>query len=239
VNNTQLVSHQTFGVDTPRSPQVFGSDRHAPTKISCIIRHRIIKKFHFSRPIPNLQQEIMIAQPICSQSACLKSIRVDGIDEISAILESVSDRNLAADSEIQSNSLSLSSALEKLADFAQAHQLNSLRQFAIAELEGYTNNTYPNYRVVELDYFDIGGQALPQLKPQYASYPLLNGLVKLELHLKNGLALNLPAPVLNFLSQAANREVRGGHVSPSQLLALLKSVRDAAIGKLNEISGEF
>ncbi|CAN1210421.1 hypothetical protein TUMEXPCC7403_09515 [Tumidithrix helvetica PCC 7403] len=167
------------------------------------------------------------------------------LKEVVETLESVSFTNPETDLENQKESPSLSAALEKLAEFAQAHHLVALEQFALNELRGYTDSqqsssaSYPSYRVVALDYFDTGGQAMPSLSAQYGSYPLLNGLHKLELHLKNGLALNLPSPVLNFLSQAANREVRGGHVAPSRLQTLLESIRYEAIGKLKHVDSSL
>jgi hypothetical protein len=165
------------------------------------------------------------------------------LKEVLKTLESISFTDTFADTDTQNESLS--KALEKLADYAEANRLEPLKQFALNELSGYTDGDpnhakpYPSYRTVNLDYFDRGGQSITNLNQQYSSYPLLNGLNKLELHRKNGMTLNLPAPVLSFLSQASNCEVRGGHVSPPQLQALFEQIRAEAIKRLNQSQDGF
>lgn len=132
----------------------------------------------------------------------------------------------------------LTDALEKLEEFARSQQQQALAQWANLELEGYSGeylNHCPSYRIVALSYFDTGGQVVPSLSEQYGSYPLFQGVRKLELHLKNGLTLTLPAEVTDFLSQACNRPIYGGHVSPAQLKSLLTNIRHEAIDKTKTI----
>jgi hypothetical protein len=127
----------------------------------------------------------------------------------------------------------LSAALLKLHDFAQANGHTDLAEWAIAELNGYAADaTYPSYRTVSLSYFDRAGQAIPSLSEPYGSWPLLNGVQILELHGKHGLTLKLPPEILDFLSQACDRPVFGGHVSSNQIEELLAAVRAEAINKL-------
>ena len=130
----------------------------------------------------------------------------------------------------------LSAALLKLRDFAQANEQNALFDWAIAELDGYAADaTYPIYRTVSLGYFDNAGQAIPSLSEQYGSWPLLSGVQILESHLKHGLTLKLPPQILDFLSQACDRQVFGGHVSPNQIEKLLAALRAEAINKLKSL----
>ncbi len=131
---------------------------------------------------------------------------------------------------------SLSAALLKLHDFAQANGQTALSQWAIAELNGYaTEAAYPSYRTVSLQYFDSSGQAIPSLSELYGSWPLLNGVQILELHIKYGLTLKLPPEILDFLSQACDRTVFGGHVSPNRIEELLTAVRAEAINQLKAL----
>lgn len=131
---------------------------------------------------------------------------------------------------------SLSAALLKLHDFAQANGQTALSQWAIAELNGYTTEAaYPSYRTVSLQYFDSSGQAIPSLSELYGSWPLLNGVQILELHIKYGLTLKLPPEILDFLSQACDRTVFGGHVSPNRIEELLTAVRAEAINQLKAL----
>jgi AbiTii len=131
---------------------------------------------------------------------------------------------------------SLSAALLKLDDFSQANGQTALSQWAIAELNGYAADApYPSYRTVSLQYFDNTGQAIPSLSEPYGSWPLLSGVQVLESYVNNGLTLKLPSEVLDFLSQACDRTVFGGHVSPNQIEALLTAVRAEAIAKLKEL----
>jgi hypothetical protein len=122
----------------------------------------------------------------------------------------------------------LTQALEQCLLFAQARNLTDIAQFVRQELDGYSNSQPPNSRSVQLIYFDRGGQAIAGLS-QYSNYPLVTGVRKLELHLKNGLTLKLPPQILTFLSQIAGREVDTGHVSPEQIINSLESIRDSAI----------
>jgi AbiTii len=130
----------------------------------------------------------------------------------------------------------LSAALLKLHDFAQSNGHTDLAEWAIAELNGYAADaTYPSYRTVSISYFDNAGQAIPSLSEPYGSWPLLNGVQILELHGKHGLTLKLQPEILDFLSQACDRTVFGGHVSPSQIEELLAAVRVEAINKLKAL----
>jgi hypothetical protein len=85
-----------------------------------------------------------------------------------------------------------------------------------------------------LSYFDAGGQIVNGLN-QYSSYPVVTGVCKLELHLKNGLTLILPKQILSFLSRVAGREVDTGHVSPALIKNLLETIRKETIVKLTAI----
>jgi AbiTii len=131
---------------------------------------------------------------------------------------------------------SLSAALLKLHVFAQANGHTDLAKWAIAELNGYADDaTYPSYRTVSLGYFDNAGQAIPSLSESYGSWPLVSGVQVLESHVKYGLTLKLPPEILDFLSQACDRTVFGGHVSSKQIAELLAAVRAKAIDKLKAL----
>ncbi|WP_019501873.1 hypothetical protein [Pseudanabaena sp. PCC 6802] len=131
----------------------------------------------------------------------------------------------------------LSAALLELNTFAEASGQVELCQWAIAELHGYSGNeTYPSYRNLSLQYFDGGGQAIPSLSEQYGSWPVLNGVQQLELQIKHGLTIKPPPEVLDFLSQACDRQVFGGHVNPETLQQLLAAIRTEAINRLGVIS---
>jgi hypothetical protein len=127
--------------------------------------------------------------------------------------------------------LPLTQALEKCLLFSQAHNLPDITQFVRYELDGYGSSQPPDSRSVQLIYFDRGGQAIAGLS-QYSSYPLVIGVRKLEMHLKNGLTLKLPSPILTFLSQIAGREVDTGHVSPVQISNSLENIRHLTIRRL-------
>ncbi len=130
----------------------------------------------------------------------------------------------------------LSAALLKLHDFAQSSGHTDLAEWAIAELNGYAADaTYPSYRTVSLQYFDNAGQSIPNLSEPYGSWPLLSDVKVLESHVKHGLTLKLPPEILDFLSQACDRTVFGGHVSPKQIEALLTAVRVEAINRLKTL----
>lgn len=122
----------------------------------------------------------------------------------------------------------LTQALEQCLLFSQANNLTDIAQYVRQELDGYSNSQPPNNRFVHLIYFDTGGQLIDGLS-QYSSYPLVTGVRKLELHLKNGLTLKLPTQILTFLSQVAGREVDTGHVSPPQIINSLENIRNLTI----------
>lgn len=127
--------------------------------------------------------------------------------------------------------LPLTQALEKCLLFSQANNLPDITEFVRQELDGYSSSQPPNSRSVQLIYFDRGGQAIDGLS-QYSNYPLVTGVRKLELHLKNGLTLKLPSQILTFLSQIAGREVDTGHVSPAQITSSLENIRHFIIRRL-------
>lgn len=130
----------------------------------------------------------------------------------------------------------IAEALLKLNAFAEVNGQADLGQWAIAELHGYSDReTYPSYRNLSLQYFDGGGQAIPSLSEQYGSWPVLNGVQQLELQAKHGLTIKPPPEVLDFLSQACDRKVFGGHVSPETLQQLFTAIRTEAIDRLKSI----
>jgi hypothetical protein len=130
----------------------------------------------------------------------------------------------------------LSAALLKLNIFAEGSGQVDLGQWAIAELNGYpSNETYPSYRNVALQYFDGGGQAIPSLSEQYGSWPILNGVQQLELQFKRGLTIKPPPEVLDFLSQACDRKVFGGHISSEALQQLFAAIRQEATDRLKSL----
>ena len=127
--------------------------------------------------------------------------------------------------------LPLTQALEQCLLFSQANNLPDITQFVRYELDGYNSSQPPDSRSVQLIYFDRGGQAIAGLS-QYSNYPLVIGVRKLEMHLKNGLTLKLPSQILTFLSQIAGREVDTGHVSPVQISSSLENIRHFTIRRL-------
>ena len=126
--------------------------------------------------------------------------------------------------------LPLTKALEQCLRFAQANNLTELAEFVNQELNGYSVQP-PSDRVVQLSYFDTGGQLINGLS-QYSRYPLTIGVHKLELRVKNGLTLILPTQISTFLSQVVGCEVESGHISPFEINKLLESIRDVVIQKL-------
>lgn len=128
----------------------------------------------------------------------------------------------------------LTQVLEQCLLFAQAQNLTDIAQLIKQELDGYIGEL-PSDRNVKLSYFDGGGQLIKGLN-QYSNYPLVTGIRKLELHLKNGLTLRLPAQILTFLSEVAGREVDSGHVSPLEINKLLENIRDLIYQKLKFIA---
>jgi hypothetical protein len=139
---------------------------------------------------------------------------------------------LQMESEEAINKLPLTRALEQCLTFAQANNCLELSEFIKQELYGYGSQP-PTYRYVQLSYFDAGGQAINGLD-QYSVYPVVTGIYKLELHLKNGLTLILPKQILTFLSQVSGREVDTGHVSPAVINSLLGIVRNEITSKINQ-----
>lgn len=130
--------------------------------------------------------------------------------------------------------LPLTKALEQCLLFAQAHNLTALIQFINQELSGYTSQP-PTYRHVRLSYFDNGGQYVDGLE-QYRIYPIITGVRKLEIHLKNGLSLMLPKSILEFLSKTSKRQIDMGHISHSEIEQLLELIRNEAIYRLKAIT---
>lgn len=118
--------------------------------------------------------------------------------------------------------LSITQALETCWLFAEANHLESLASYIRQEIDGYKTQP-PSDRLVQLSYFDIGGQVILGLE-QYAAYPLTTGTRKLESHLKNGLTLMLPKQITNFLSQVIGRQVESGHISPSEVKKMLLTI---------------
>lgn len=157
-----------------------------------------------------------------------ESSTVISLDDILAALE------LQLETEEAIDKLPLTHALEKCLSFAQIHNLNDLAQFVKQELEGYGDRS-PSDRIVQLSYFDNGGQHISGLN-QYRVYPLGTGVRKLEMHLKNGLTLILPKQILSFLSQTAGREVDSGHVSPSEIIRLLDKIRSLVSKRLKLVT---
>ncbi|MBD2189552.1 AbiTii domain-containing protein [Pseudanabaena mucicola] len=137
--------------------------------------------------------------------------------------------NLHLELEDAIEKLPLTHALEKGLAFAKMQNLNALETYISQELNGYGSQP-PNYRYVNLSYFDDGGQAINGLK-QYSSYPVVTGVKKLEMHLKNGLTLMLPKQILGFLSQVSGRQVDSGHIAPSEISQLLETIRSQVIIK--------
>jgi hypothetical protein len=132
----------------------------------------------------------------------------------------------------ETNKLPLTQALEKCLLFLQANNSNDLGEFIKQEMYGYSSQP-PNYRYIQLSYFDAGGQLINGLN-QYSIYPLVTGVCKLELHLKNGLTLILPKQILTFLSQVSGREVDTGHVSPVVIKNLLEIIRKEIIDTVSK-----
>ncbi|GBO56431.1 hypothetical protein APA_4767 [Pseudanabaena sp. lw0831] len=146
------------------------------------------------------------------------------LDNILAALESRLELEEAI------NKLPLTQALEKCLAFAQANNSIELSEFIKQELYGYGSQT-PSYRYLQLSYFDTGGQFINGLN-QYSIYPVVTGVCKLELHLKNGLTLILPKQILTFLSQVSGQEVDTGHVSATLIKNLLETVRKETIHRV-------
>lgn len=128
----------------------------------------------------------------------------------------------------------LSEALSQLKSFAIAQNLSNLAAWTGNELYGYSSDDYPQYRIVNLKYFDKSGQTIPELSQEYGSWPLSSGIHKLETHLKHGLTLKLPPQVLDFLAQKSRSEVFGGYVEPQQIKQIVESVRNEALLKLQK-----
>ena len=128
--------------------------------------------------------------------------------------------------------LPLTRALEQCLSFAQANNCIELSELIKQELYGYSSQP-PTYRYVQLNYFDAGGQAINGLS-QYSIYPVITGVYKLELHLKNGLTLILPKQILTFLLQVSGREVDTGHVSPAVISSLLEIIRKEITCKISK-----
>jgi len=149
-----------------------------------------------------------------------------GLNDIVAALE------LRLEPEEIISKLPLTRALEQSLSFAQANNSINLSELIKQELYGYSSQP-PNYRYVQLSYFDTGGQLINGLS-QYSIYPVITGVSKLELHLKNGLTLILPKQILTFLSQVSGREVDIGHVSPAVINNLLEIIRNEIISKVNK-----
>jgi hypothetical protein len=139
---------------------------------------------------------------------------------------------LRLESEEAINKLPLTRALEQCLSFAQANNCIDLSELIKQELYGYSSQP-PTYRYVQLSYFDAGGQFINGLS-QYSVYPVVTGVCKLELHLKNGLTLILPKQILTFLSQVSGREVDTGHVSPAMITNLLEIIRNEITYKISK-----
>ena len=155
-----------------------------------------------------------------------KSRMASSLDDILAALE------LRLDIEEAINQLPLTQALEQCLLFAQTNKCIELAEFIKQELYGYSSQP-PSHRYVQLSYFDAGGQIINGLN-QYSSYPVVTGVRKLELHLKNGLTLILPQQILTFLSQVAGREVDSGHASPVAINNLLEIIRQEIIHQVSK-----
>jgi hypothetical protein len=137
--------------------------------------------------------------------------------------------NLRLATEEAITELPLTKGLEQCLLFAKAHNLPDLAESIKQEIYGY-NRQPPNYRYVELSYFDGRGQMVKTLD-QYSIYPVATGIVKLERHLKNGLTLMLPKQILVFLTEVSGREVDNGHMSAQIINKLLDSIRQEFILK--------
>jgi hypothetical protein len=148
------------------------------------------------------------------------------LNDILAALE------LRLTSEEAINKLPLTRALEQCLSFAQANNCIDLAELIKQELYGYSSQP-PTYRYVQLSYFDVGGQLINGLS-QYSIYPVVTGVCKLELHLKNGMTLILPKQILTFLSQVSGREVDSGHVSPAVITNLLEIIRNEITYKVSK-----
>ncbi|MBD2178737.1 hypothetical protein H6F42_17600 [Pseudanabaena sp. FACHB-1998] len=151
------------------------------------------------------------------------------IDDILASLE------MRLEIEEVCNIQPLTKALEQGLSFAKDHKLTDLADVIKLELEGYMNQP-PSDRFVQLSYFDHGGQIIDGLN-QYRIYPLVIGVRKLELHVKNGLTLILPKQILNFLSEVVGREVESGHISPAEINKILESIRNKFLRQFLIIKG--
>ena len=143
------------------------------------------------------------------------------LDDILTALESRLESEEAIDK------FALTQALEQCLLYAEANHFIYLVEFVKQELYGYISQP-PSHRYVKLSYFDAGGQFINGLN-QYSIYPVVTGVCKLELHLKNGLTLILPKQISTFLSQASGQEVDTGHVSPDLLKNLLETIRKETI----------
>ena len=168
-----------------------------------------------------------VTQPVDTQTAPnLKDVTV----ALELALESInSDLEISA----ISPHLSITQALENCWLFAETNHLESLARYIRQEIDGYPTQP-PSDRLVQLSYFDVGGQVILGLD-QYSSYPLTTGIRKLESHLKNGLTLMLPKQITNFLSQVIGRQVESGHISPSEIKKILLSIGNRIKQKLSTI----
>ncbi len=126
--------------------------------------------------------------------------------------------------------LPLTQALEQCLLLTEINSSPHLVEFVKQELTGYSSQP-PSYRYVHLSYFDAGGQFINGLT-QYSSYPVVTGVRKLELHLKNGLTLMLPKQILSFLSEVSERKVDTGHISSTETQNLLKTIQHKVIHKI-------
>ncbi|MDX1978114.1 MAG: hypothetical protein SFT94_10615 [Pseudanabaenaceae cyanobacterium bins.68] len=100
---------------------------------------------------------------------------------------------------------------------------NPADQFWQQEWQGYTEQC-PEYRIARVTYFDRAGQVITDLPSTYCSYPVTQGLPCLENHLKNGLALQLPPPVLEFLATVTTSAIAAAHISSADLSELLERI---------------
>jgi hypothetical protein len=125
--------------------------------------------------------------------------------------------------EIESTTSTSQKCSEVLNELQAKSQIEELSKFVRQELNGY-GDSYPEYRLVAVTYFDRGGQIVTNIAPEYCNYPLTYGVDVLESHLKNGLALKLPPEVLSFLSQASQNAIAGAHVGSKDLQGLLERI---------------
>jgi hypothetical protein len=146
------------------------------------------------------------------------------LDDILIALEARPESEEAIDK------LPLTKVLEQCLIYAEANYFIELAEFIKQEIYGYSSQP-PSHRYVKLSYFDDGGQFINGLD-QYSIYPVVTGVCKLELHLKNGLTLILPKQILAFLSQVSGRAVDTGHVSPEVINNLLEIIRKEIIHKI-------